>query len=345
MKEKQNPLLEHLFENGPETGAMLEIFKGLYWLRIPIPFELNHINVWLIEDEDSFTLVDTGIASKMTRSMWEQLLADALKGKPIKRIIVTHFHPDHFGLAQWLSATTGADYLASIETEERTRFVLFEAEKQDRERIDNYYLQHGIEDITLFEEFLKGKYYAQVVSGHIDCSAYLANGDSLSIGGNEWRVIMAYGHAPGHITLYCPQLNCLISGDQVLPTISTNIAVHADNPDADPLAEFINSFSLFDEIPGDVVVLPSHGLPFRGLHKRLEELSGHHQHALEKTLDFCAEAHSTVEIMPRLFRRKLEGLNMVLAFGETLAHVNYLCMKGSLKRELDAGLYTYRRTS
>lgn len=343
MKERLNPVLEHVYEKGPETGSVLEVRKGVYWLRIPIPFELNHINVWLIEEEDSFTLVDTGIASEQTKQLWQELLGNALKGKSLKRIIVTHFHPDHFGLANWLSEQTGAAYLASRETEERTKFVLLEAEKQDKERIDNYYHQHGIEEITLFEEFLKGKYYSQVVSGHKACTAYLENGEKITIGDNEWQVIMGYGHAPGHITLYCPALGCLISGDQVLPTISTNIAVHADNPDADPLSEFLASFNQFESLPADVIILPSHGLPFRGLKTRLDELSRHHQETLEKTLEFCREPHSAGQLMPKLFNRKLEGLNMVLAFGETLAHLNYLYKEGRLNRGLESGVLVYSR--
>ncbi len=341
MHEKTNPRLNYPLETTPRAGGAVEIKTGIYWLRLPIPFELNHINVWLLEDGDGYTLIDTGISAKKTCAAWEQLFSDVIKEKSIKRIIVTHFHPDHFGLTGWLSERTQAQYLTSKETVERVSFLLDSKNKDNIETRMEFYQHHEVSDIDFFEDFLKGSLYAAVVSGSPDTHTEIKEGEIITIGENDWRAIMTYGHAPGHINLYSESLNMLISGDQILPTITSNVSVHADKPEENPLDDYLKSFKKFESLPADTMVLPSHGKIFEGIHLRIEEIIEHHHETLEKVFGICEKAHSTAELVPKLFRRKLEGINTVLAFGEALSHLNYLCGQQRLQRTLESGRYVY----
>jgi glyoxylase-like metal-dependent hydrolase (beta-lactamase superfamily II) len=342
VQEKINPNLRHPIEATPESGEAVEIQKGVYWIRLPVPFELNHINVWLLEDNDGYTLVDTGISSSKTCTAWERIFKDVIKEKSIIRIIVTHFHPDHFGLAHWLCERTNADYFASTETIERVNFLLDMEDKNHLETRMSFYQQHEIAETEFFEDFLKGSLYAAVVSGKPANTNVINDADSLKIGEYQWQVIMTYGHAPGHINLYCKELNMLISGDQVLPTITSNVSVHADQPEENPLQDYLASFLKLKFLPADTLVLPSHGKVFEGLHQRIKEIVDHHDEKLQEVFLICEQAHSASELMPKLFRRKLEGINSVLGFGETLAHLNYLCKQERLQRNLQEGRYIYQ---
>ncbi len=341
MKEKTNPALTFP-QQAPELSAAVELAKGVFWLRVPIPFELNHINVWLLDDGDSYTLVDTGINSSRTREAWEPLLTGQFGDKPIKTVIVTHFHPDHFGLAGWITERFSGQYWTSEETQERTDFLLKNPADSNASARQLFYDQHGIENRGFFEEFLKGTLYRDIVSGSPDCSRYLRDDEKLRIGDYEWRVIMTYGHAPGHITLHCEELGMLISADQILPTITSNVSVHADQPEQNPLQEYLESYKRYDGLADDTLVLPSHGKVFTGIHKRITQVVEHHERMLEKVFLLCEEAPRATELVPKLFRRKLEGMNTILAFGEALAHLNYLYHEGKIQRSLSEGVYHYQ---
>ncbi len=342
MKEKTNPALTFPHQ-APELSAAVEIAKGVFWLRVPIPFELNHINVWLLDDGDSYTLIDTGIDSSRTRDAWEPLLGGQFSDKPIKTVIVTHFHPDHFGLAGWLTDRFSAQYWTSKETQERTDFLLKDHKDEGSDDRQLYYQQHGIEDREFFENFLKGTLYRDIVSGSPDCTRFLDNDERLRIGEYEWRLIMTYGHAAGQITLHCEELGMLISGDQILPTITSNVSVHADQPEQNPLQEYLLSFKRYDDLAEDTLVLPSHGKVFTGIHKRISQIIEHHEAVLEKVFLLCEDASCVNEVVPKLFRRKLEGMNIILAFGEALANLNYLYYQGKIQRLLSDGLYRYQQ--
>lgn len=325
MSERLNPNLHYPFDSVPSKGEFLNVAPGVEWFRIPIPFELNHINLWLLEDKDGYTLVDTGINSSHSREIWKELLESHFAEKKLKRIVITHFHPDHFGLARWLQKKTGAGVYCSAETVERVEFLLERAESEGVDGRLKFYRDHHIDGELIFEEFLKGNLYRDIISGKPDSISILKDGEKIIVGEYEWSVIMAYGHAPGHITLHCEDLALLISGDQILPTITSNVSVHADLPEEDPLKAYLESLDCFKEISGDTLVLPSHGGVFKGIHTRIEELRVHHDVMLERVLKLCAVNQSITSLLPKIFRRKMEGINQVLAFGEALAHINYLC--------------------
>jgi len=342
MQEKTNPKLEYPLSATPNPGEAVQVCPGVFWMRLPIPFELNHINVWLLEDGDGYTLIDTGISARNTREAWEKIFENVIKDKQILKIIVTHFHPDHFGLCNWLCDRTNAGYFASKETLERVDFLLDVEDKDNIETRMEFYQRHEVNDVEFFEDFLKGSLYAAVVSGAPTQHNILKDGENIEIGENNWQVIMTYGHAPGHINLYCEALNILISGDQVLPTITSNVSVHADQPEANPLAEYLQSFGKLAFLPETTMVLPSHGKVFKGVHVRIAEVIAHHNETLDKVFTLCEKPCSASDLMPNLFRRKLEGINSVLAFGETLAHLNYLCEQGRLMRTLSDDKYNYQ---
>lgn len=340
---KQHDSVRYLVER-PENGTPKKLFEGIYWLRLALPFALDHVNLWLLRGDDGWTLIDTGYANDQTRQVWEQLLADFLSNHPIRRVIATHFHPDHAGLAGWLGEKTGAS-LAMTRTEwltarmlkldESPEFADAGAANDRRAGIDP-------ELIRLRQE--RGNLYRHGVSLPHASYEMVKGGQTINILGESWQVIIGEGHAPEMITLYNSSRNLLIAADQILPRISPVVGVWAAAPDENPLADFMSSLDRFTHLPEDCTVLPSHDGPFEGLHYRVRQLKSHHQDRLAKTLDVCREPHSLAEIMPHLFKRKLDLHNTGFALGEALAHVNFLVQRGELTREFDSqGVWHYAR--
>jgi glyoxylase-like metal-dependent hydrolase (beta-lactamase superfamily II) len=325
-------------------GETLPIAPGVHWLRMPLPFALDHINLWLIEDGPGWTIVDTGYAMPQTEALWERIFAERLGGLPVTRIIVTHYHPDHVGLAGWLA--------------ERCRAPLWITEK---EWLYARVMSRGSDDFApLHREFARragldpasselfgehGKGYRRGVPSVPPSFQRLADGVTISIDRREWRVIVGEGHAPELACLYCAEIGVLISSDQVLPKISPNISVQAHEPDGDPLRRYLASLGkLRDAVPPESLVLPSHNLPFFGLHARIATLAAHHQARCEEILAACERPHAAVDLLPILFRRPLDRHQMAFALGEALAHLHYLMAQGALDRALGAdGVYRFTR--
>ena len=268
----------------PQAGEILPIAPGVFWLRMPLPFALDHINLWLLEDGPGWTIVDTGYAMPESKSAWEQIFSEHLGARPVTRVIVTHFHPDHVGLAGWLV--------------ERWRVPLWITEK---EWLYARVMSRGGDDfVPLRRDFARRagldpasselfgereKSYRRGVPSVPPAFRRIADGMVIEIGGREWRVIVGEGHAPELACLYCAETGVLISSDQVLPRISPNVSVQAQEPDGDPLAQYLASLSkLRATVPSESLVLPSHNLPFFGLHTRIDELAGHHQARCEELI-------------------------------------------------------------
>jgi glyoxylase-like metal-dependent hydrolase (beta-lactamase superfamily II) len=335
---------------------------GLYWLRMPLPFALDHINLWLLEDElegvRGWTAIDCGIADEATRSAWETLFEHAFGGRPLVRVIATHFHPDHLGLADWLARggdrarwsaplwMTAAEYMVG-------RFLAAAgaaALAPDPEPQRRFYQLHGVEreEAVRRADWRGERRYARMVPAVPPSYRRLVEGDSIRIGAapaaRSFRVITGFGHAPEHASLSCDEEAILISGDMVLPAISTNVSVHDVEPEADPLSRYLDSLDRFASLPPDTLVLPSHGLPFVGLHARIRQLHAHHRVRLDAALQACAAPRTTHELVPVLFRRPLDQHQIPFAFGETLAHLHRLWYGGLLARERGAdGVYRFSR--
>lgn len=317
----------------PEAAQRQEVAEGVYWLRFSLPFALDHINLWLLADGDGWAIVDTGFGNEATRELWQQVFAQVLDGRPITRIIVTHYHPDHIGQSAWLSQIWNAPVLI-------TQGELALAQKlctitDDLVRTEGaaFFRRHGLdaERARLMTE--NGNRYRNVVTQLPERVQILREGDELVIGGQPWRVVGGNGHSPEHACLYREQDQVLISGDQVLPTISSNISIRMDNADDDPLSDFIESLIRIGQLPAETLVLPAHGLPFKGLRERTEALVGHHERQLARVEAACEQApQSAADLLPVLFRSNLTPHELHFAMGESLAHLNYLERRGRLKR-------------
>jgi glyoxylase-like metal-dependent hydrolase (beta-lactamase superfamily II) len=322
----------------PEFESFIEVAPGVRWLRFPLPFALNHINLYLLDDGDGWTLVDTGIKSDNSYELWKRHFSTTLDGKPITRLIVTHFHPDHVGCAEFLVDRWRPEFLTS-RTEWLTATMLQTetASNGPAQFWGDYYRAAGLDEETLAAVANRGENYAIRVGVVPRPFTRLADGDTLSIGGRLWRIVIGTGHSPELICLYSESDKLLISSDQVLPGISPNISVGAPEPAGDPLTEFLDSCRKLKELDAETYVMPMHGRPFYNLHQRLDELIRHHGDRLAVTLDAAKEPITIVELLPIMFKRKLDFQQTQFAIGEALAHANHLVTRGDLRRIVEPG--------
>ena len=335
--------LEYPHACPPLPGELTEVASGVFWLRMPLPFALEHINLWLLADLDGWTIVDCGFGTDETRALWRKIFTASLDGKPVTRIVVTHFHPDHFGLAAWLADhwrapvhMTGPEFAAA-----KAWFAAHELHRRDAHV--TLFRLHGL-NISDEQPVPRQNLFKRGVPALPDAVVELQDGQHLTVNGRAWRVVTGYGHSPEHAALHCADLGVLIAGDMVLPRISTNVSVQAAAPDADPLGCFLDSLTRYAELDVQTLVLPSHGLPFRGLRERLAALGQHHKDRLEELLEACAQPQTGAQIMPVMFKRELDAHQTMFAMGETLSHLNYLHQRGRLARQCGAdGIYRYVR--
>ncbi|MEK7877340.1 MAG: MBL fold metallo-hydrolase [Pseudomonadota bacterium] len=337
--------LQYPHAHVPAPAAMHDVAHGVCWLRMPLPFELDHINLWLLADGAGWTIVDCGFGGDHTRDLWRRIFASHLQGRPVKRIIVTHFHPDHFGLAAWLAAEWQAPVFMT-EPEFASAQAWYAArEPFTREAHIAMFRQHGLNfaagDPPLPRETLFRRGVPDIPAQIVP----LIDGQVLQINGRAWRVICGYGHSPEHAALYCDALGVLIAGDMVLPRISTNVSVQPHRPEADPLGLFLDSLTRYVECDAGTLVLPSHGRPFYGARERVQQLHQHHAARLDELQRAFDEPRTAAEAMRVLFKRPLDTQQTLFAMGETLSHLNYLRHRGQLKRESGAdGIYRFARS-
>jgi len=322
------------FRTPPAPGATLEVAPGIHWLRMPLPFALDHINLWLLEDEHdgqpAWTIVDTGFGLDDVRTLWEQVLGRLTA--PVRRIIVTHFHPDHVGLAQWLAARFDAPVWMTAGEYLTAHLVLNESGGHGTQPMLRQFAQHGLDAGRLAALERRGNGYARGVPTLPHTYHRIFDSDTFSVGGKRWQVRVGHGHSPEHASLYCADAGVLISGDMLLPKISTNISVFAVTPGADSLAQYLDSLDRYRELPAETLVLPSHGLPFVGIHDRVAAQHAHHEERLRVLEDACSEPRSAAELLTTLFPRELDTHQVMFAMGEAIAHLNRLECAGRLVR-------------
>ncbi len=329
-------LSHYAFEGIPALSETHEVAPGVFWHRMPLPFKLDHINLWLIEDGDGWTAVDTGINRPEVTDAWERIFAARLGGRPLRRVIVTHFHPDHVGLAGWLQKRTGAEIWMPLAEWAFARMLTLDQSDETHATNVAFYRAAGFNPDQLVAAGSRRGGYAKSVSPIPLTFRRYREGEVVSIGGHGWRIIVGLGHSPEHACLWCEDLRVLISGDQILPRISPNIAVWPHEPDANPLALYLDSLGKFRGLPDEILVLPSHDRPFRGLAWRLDELADHHRVRLKRTWEACATPSTGAEILRRLFTRELDSHQLMFAIGESLAHLHFLSGVGALAREMRA---------
>jgi glyoxylase-like metal-dependent hydrolase (beta-lactamase superfamily II) len=318
----------------PEFGQPIAVADGILWLRARLPLALNHVNLWLCDDGDGWTVIDTGYGDTATREVWRGVRTGLLAGRPVRRVLVTHFHPDHAGLAGWLCGETGAELLMSRTEWLTCRALALDTTAAFVDATDRAYRRAALPEAIVARQQARGNAYRTVVSQPPAVFSRLVAGQELIMAGSAWRVLIGEGHAPEQVTLYSAERNLLLAADQILPRISPVIGVWSSEPAADPLGDFLRSMSQYRSLPEDCTVLPSHGLPFLGLHERLEQLALHHEERLAHTLAACAAPTTAAAVLKSLFARQLDAHQTGFALAETLAHLNRLVELGSLRRWL-----------
>jgi len=327
---------DYLFDDVPKPGAAVEVALGVFWLRMPLPFALDHINLWLLRDGDGWVIIDCGYALDETCALWERLLDEVVAGDPVRRIVVTHFHPDHVGLAAWLAERCDAPLWMTAGEFLMAQWVFNDGGIGDFAVQDRHFSSHGLAPGRLAPLTTRGNPYRRGVPALPHHYRRMQHGDRLAIGGREWQVIVGFGHSPEHAALHCVEDRLLISGDQVLPKITTNISVWHTEPDDDPLGRYLNSLKRFAQLPDETLVLPSHGAVFRGLQPRLAALEEHHRERLAQVADACREPVTAADLLPLLFRRELDLHQLRFAMGEAIAHLHHLWHGGSIDRQTGA---------
>ena len=324
----------------------MPVADGIHWLRMPLPFALDHINLWLVEDDDGWAVVDTGIHSGTSRKIWRNTIADVMGDKPINHVVVTHLHPDHVGCAGWLTDEFDIDLWMTRDEYLLCRVLVADTGRDAPDEGTGFYHAAGFppEAMHRYEEMfgMFGKFVAPLPEAY----KRLKEGERLTFAGHTWDVLVGRGHSPEHACFLDVERNLFVSGDQLLPTISSNVSVYPTEPEANPLKDWLYSLrTLKASLPNDVLVLPAHGKPFRGAHERLDALIDEHVLGLEKLLDHCKEPRRAVDAFPALFKSRITDSNLMMATGESLAHLNYLIDDGSLLAETDSdGVNWYQQT-
>lgn len=335
--------LTYPFEQGPEQHQAVTIHPHIKWVRSPLPFSLSHINCYLLKDGDGWCVVDTGMNGEASIAQWQTTINAVLEGAPITRVIATHHHPDHIGLAGWFCDT----YRAAFYTTELEYFYTrtFHAPK----RKEKYWESVEYFDRTAMKSESKDALLADNNYHHmvweIPSSFHrLQDQQTLTIGDFEWQAITTRGHSPEHLSLYCKELDLLISGDQVLPEITSNVSITSTQAYANPLQDWYDAHHKIQaNVPDSVTVLPAHQLPFKGLHERLAQVLAHHEERLDKILTLSHQEKTAQQLTDELFERDMDAFQNFLAVGECMAHINMLLDQGKMQRRLDDGLWLFSR--
>ena len=319
--------LDFRFPTPPAPCETIEVADGVLWARLPLPFRLDHVNVYLIEDGAGFALLDTGLDDAATRDLWERMLSGLLKGRPLTRIISSHCHPDHLGLAGWLCRRLGLELYSSQTEYLDALMIRLDPGALNAEPYRGFYLRHGLSELQTEVLLNRGLHYLRMVSELPRTFNRIMADETLRIGGRSFEVLTGGGHSAEQVMLYCREGGFVLCADQAMARITPNISVEAINPNGDPLGAYLRSLAdLRQRLPENVLALPGHNLPFVGLHIRIDELIAHHQARCAAVAKAVADGVSSAfDLVPVMFGRQIDDPHqMSFAFGETLAHVNYL---------------------
>ena len=335
--------LRYPFPEPPPEGEAITVAPGILWFRLPLPMALDHVNVFALDDGPGWTVIDTGFRSRRITELWERLLDGPMPGKPVTRVLVTHHHPDHVGMAGWFQAR-GAELMMTRTAWLYARMLLLDEQSRPAPEALLFLERAGLEPARLAARAEDRPFnFADCVHPMPPGFTRLEEGQSLHIGGRDWLVRLGSGHAPDHVTLWTDGL--VIGGDQLLPGISANIGVHANEPGADPVGEWLESCTrLSAHAREDQLVLPGHKLPFTGLPLRMAQMIEGHEQALTRLLAALDSPKSAVECFPVLFRREIGAIEEGLALAESVAHLNHLLRKGAVQRALSSeGVWLWRK--
>lgn len=333
-------VVEYPWDTPPSTAKTQEVAAGIHWLRLPLPIKLNHINVYLLEDDDGLVIFDTGFNTAELREIWQVVLQQhKLGARP--RILCSHYHPDHFGLVGHLCKTHNCE-LIMAQTEWLIARLLSSLDTQQSLDMQlAFYQLNGMHEQALSRHADRGDQFCKSTSGTPASYTRIQHGDNLRIGGREWQVITAPGHTPEQVCLHCPEDKLLLSADHILPRITPNTSVFAYNPGTNPLADFIDSFGAFRHIDESTLVLPCHDMPFHGVQKRIDQLVAHHEERLEALRALCQQPKHAYELIEPMFSRAMDPHQEMFALGEILAHLRLLEARGQTRSSLDQGVLRF----
>ncbi len=316
----------------PNEGHWTQVASGIYWVRMPLPFELDHINLYLLEDSSGWYIVDTGLGTNKTKGLWDQIIEQL--DKPVIGIVVTHLHPDHIGLAGWLTEKYNVPlYMSQLEYFMARSLV---AGRNGASSLPDktYFERAGLPPEHIEMLTSGGKGFGSVVSPVPVAYQRLRQNACLTINGNTWKVMIGRGHSPEHVCLYCEQLNVLISGDHILPSITPNIGVYSTEPEGNTLKDYLETLPVFAELPSETLVLPAHKQPFIGIQQRVSELINHHHEQLHCLVEACDKPSCVKSLLPVLFKRELNVRTQMFAIAECMSHLNYLLGEEKLTRSV-----------
>jgi glyoxylase-like metal-dependent hydrolase (beta-lactamase superfamily II) len=343
----EKPTLIYPFEAPPAVGKVLQVAPGVVWMRMPLPLALDHINVWGLEDDDGWAVVDTGMGTDETLAAWREIFASTAEQRPLTRIFGTHMHPDHVGMAGWLTRKFGCRLWMTRLEYLNCRVLTADTGREAPDDGVTFYHRAGWSPGAIENYQARFGNFGKRIHALPETYRRIKDGEEIRIGAHTWRVIVGTGHSPEHACLYSESLKLLISGDQVLPRISSNVSVYPTEPDANPMQEWMESLAKIKrEVPDDVLVLPAHNDCFRGLHARLDYLAASQERALDRLRKTLREPRRAVDVFVALFGRSIDetdGGLLSLATGESLACLNYLVYRNEARMELDAnGVARYR---
>ncbi|WP_367383353.1 MBL fold metallo-hydrolase [Roseobacter sp. HKCCD8198] len=338
-------MIHYPYDTAPEPGAAIELADGVLWIRLPLPMALDHVNVFALRDGAGWALVDTGFDSRRSRAIWAEILAAPLGGDPITKVIATHHHPDHIGLAGWFMGQ-GAELITTRTAWLMARMLILDEQARPTEETLDFWRAAGMAPDILAKRAAERPFnFADMVHPLPLGYTRIAEGDVIQIGGRHWHIRIGHGHAPEHATLWSVEDNLVLGGDQLLPSISPNLGVYATEPAADPVHDWLESCEAFQPFAAeDHFVLPGHKLPYTGLPDRLRQLIDNHHGALDRLREHLGTPRTAAECFAPLFKRKIEEGTYGLALVESLAHLNHLLALGEVTREKRAdGAWVWQR--
>ncbi|SDY17524.1 MBL fold metallo-hydrolase [Citreimonas salinaria] len=326
--------IRYPWDTPPAEGEAVEVAPGVLWLRLPLPMKLDHVNVYALDEGDSWTIVDTGFSTRRSRAIWDRLLSGPLAGKPVGRVIVTHHHPDHVGLAGWFQSEHGAELVTTRTAWLFARMLTLDAQDRPAPETVAFWKRCGMDAGILAQRLDERPFnFADVVWPMPLGFSRIRQGDTIRMGGRTWDVHMGNGHAPEHATFWSRDCNLVLAGDQMLPSISSNIGVYATEPEADPVADWLEACERLATLArDDQLVLGGHKLPFTGLPARMGQLIDNHHGALARLHAHLSQPRTAGECFAPLFKRRIGAAEYGLAMVEAVAHCLHLWHEGRARR-------------
>jgi glyoxylase-like metal-dependent hydrolase (beta-lactamase superfamily II) len=326
--------IRYPWENPPEPGQFIPVAEGVLWIRLPLPMALDHVNIYALDEGDHWSIVDTGVHSSFSVALWQDILRDVLGGKPVGRVILTHHHPDHVGMAGWLMQDQGATLWTTRTAWLMARMLILDCEEKPSEQARKFWRQAGMDPEIYAKRSNERPFnFADIAYPLPVGYRRLQQGDVIHAAGRDWDIHIGAGHAPEHLTMWSRDCNLVISGDQILPSISPNIGVYATEPEADPLADWLEACERLSlQAREDHLVLGGHKLPFTGLPFRMRQLIDNHHGGLRRLLAHLDTPHTAGDCFGPLFKRKIDAGTYGLALVETVAHLNHLHRLGQVTR-------------